>query len=393
MQYRRFGRTNLSMSVFSCGGMRYQHSWKAVPLADIPTANQTNLEATIRRALELGINHIETARGYGTSEIQLGQILPTLPRDGLIVQTKVSPTADPEDFRRTLTQSLDNLKLDTVDLLGIHGINTAELLDWTLRPGGCLEVAQEFQRQGRVRFIGFSTHAPTGVILQAIESDQFDYVNLHWYYINQDNWPAIAAAQRHDMGVFIISPSDKGGHLYNPPQTLADLCAPLIPMVFNNLFCLSRPQVHTLSVGAARPTDFDEHLKTLHLLSDPEAHLAPVITRLEDQARTVLGATWLNHWRDGLPTPEDTPGQVNIPVILWLRNLLLAYDREEFAKARYNLLGNGGHWFPGQKAETVQELDLADCLRHSPYAQDIPALLADTHQRLAGQAVARLSNA
>ena len=66
---------------------------------------------------------------------------------------------------------------------------------------------------------------------------------------------------------------------------------------------------------------------------------------------------------------------------------------EEFAKARYNLLGNGGHWFPGQKAETVQELDLADCLRHSPYAQDIPALLADTHQRLAGQAVARLSNA
>jgi len=393
MQYRRFGRTNLSMSVFSCGGMRYQHSWKDVPLADIPTANQTNLEATIRRALELGINHIETARGYGTSEIQLGQILPTLPRDGLIVQTKVSPTADPEDFRRTLTQSLDNLKLDTVDLLGIHGINTAELLDWTLRPGGCLEVAQEFQRQGRVRFIGFSTHAPTGVILQAIESDQFDYVNLHWYYINQDNWPAIAAAQRHDMGVFIISPSDKGGHLYNPPQTLADLCAPLIPMVFNNLFCLSRPQVHTLSVGAARPTDFDEHLKTLPLLSDPEAHLAPVITRLEDQARTVLGATWLNHWRDGLPTPEDTPGQVNIPVILWLRNLLLAYDMEEFAKARYNLLGNGGHWFPGQKAETVQELDLADCLRHSPYAQDIPALLADTHQRLAGQAMARLSNA
>jgi uncharacterized protein len=393
MQYRRFGRTNLQMPVFSCGGMRYQHSWKDVPLAEIPAKNQANLEATIRRALEAGINHIETARGYGTSEIQLGEILPTLPRDGLIVQTKVSPTENPEDFRRTLSQSLDNLKLETVDLLGIHGINTAELLDWTLRPGGCLEVAQEFQRQGRVRFIGFSTHAPTAVILRAIESDQFDYVNLHWYYIHQENWPAIEAAQRHDMGVFIISPADKGGHLYHPSQTLADLCAPLSPMVFNNLFCLRRPQVHTLSIGAARPSDFDEHLKTLPLLAEADVHLAPVLERLEQQAQTVLGEDWLNHWREGLPTPEDTPGQVNIPVILWLRNLLLAYDMEEFAKARYNLLGNGGHWFPGQKAEAMDDLDFSDCLRHSPYASKIPAMLADTHQRLGGEAVARLSNA
>jgi predicted aldo/keto reductase-like oxidoreductase len=393
MQYRRFGRTNLQMPVFSCGGMRYQHSWRDVPLAEIPAKNQANLEDTIRRALEVGINHIETARGYGTSEIQLGQLLPTLPREAMIVQTKVSPTENPEDFRRTLSQSLDNLKLETVDLLGIHGINTAELLDWTLRPGGCLEVAQEFQRQGRVRFIGFSTHAPTAVILQAIESDQFDYVNLHWYYIHQENWPAVEAAQRHDMGVFIISPSDKGGHLYNPSQTLTDLCHPLSPIVFNNLFCLSRPQVHTLSIGAARPSDFDEHLKTLPLLAQADAHLAPVLERLEHQAQAVLGEDWLNHWREGLPTPEDTPGQVNIPVILWLRNLLLAYDMAEFAKARYNLLGNGGHWFPGQKAEAIHALDFSDCLRHSPYASKIPAMLADTHQRLGGEAVARLSNA
>lgn len=54
MLYRRFGRTELQMPVFSCGGMRYQHSWKDVPPADIPQKNQENLEATIERALELG---------------------------------------------------------------------------------------------------------------------------------------------------------------------------------------------------------------------------------------------------------------------------------------------------------------------------------------------------
>ncbi|MGG6238935.1 aldo/keto reductase [Nodosilinea sp. AN01ver1] len=393
MQYRRFGRTELQMPVFSCGGMRYQHSWKDVPLADVPTKNQQNLEATIHRALEVGINHIETARGYGTSEIQLGQILPKLDRSRLIVQTKVSPTADPAEFRQHLAQSLDNLKLETVDLLGIHGINTAELLDWTLRPGGCMEVAREFQRQGRVRFIGFSTHAPTVVIQQAIASDAFDYVNLHWYYINQDNWPAIDLAQRHDLGVFIISPSDKGGHLYSPPARLVELCDPLSPLVFNDLFCLSHPQVHTLSIGAARPSDFDEHLKALPLLKEAELHLTPVLDRLHRHAQAILGEDWLRTWAIGLPSPEQTPGNINIPAILRLRNLLLAFDMEDYGKARYNMLGNAGHWFPGEKAENLDQVDLSECLRRSPHADKIPHLLAETHNRLAGQAMARLSNA
>src|ERR1043165_9177833 len=90
MLYRRFGRTGLNMPVFSCGGMRFQYKWQDTPLAEIPADSQTNLEATIRRALDLGITHIETARGYGSSERQLGVILPTLPREKLIVQTKVS---------------------------------------------------------------------------------------------------------------------------------------------------------------------------------------------------------------------------------------------------------------------------------------------------------------
>ncbi len=393
MQYRRFGRTELQMPVFSCGGMRYQHSWKDLPREHIPPKNQANLEATIRRALEVGINHIETARGYGTSEVQLGQILPGLARDQIIVQTKVSPTADPAEFRQHLTQSLDHLRLDTVDLLGMHGINTPEILDWTLRPGGCMAVAREFQRQGRVRFIGFSTHAPTAVIQQAIATDEFDYVNLHWYYINQDNWAAIATAQRHDIGVFIISPSDKGGHLYSPPARLVELCDPLSPMVFNDLFCLSHPQVHTLSIGAARPTDFDEHLNTLPLLEHAEHHLKPVLEQLHHHAQSVLGEDWLRTWSRGLPSPNETPGNINIPAILRLRNLLLAFDMEDYAQARYNMLGNAGHWFPGEKAEHLSQVDLSDCLRRSPHAEKIPHLLTETHQKLAGQAMARLSNA
>ncbi|MGB0560515.1 MAG: aldo/keto reductase [Spirulinaceae cyanobacterium] len=391
MQYRRFGRTELQMPVFSCGGMRYQHKWQDIPWSEVPDEGQANLEATIRRALTVGINHIETARGYGSSEMQLGRVLPTLPRDKIIVQTKVSPKADPAEFRQTLEHSLDLLQLDHVDLLGIHGTNNDELLDWTIRPGGCLDVAREFQAQGRVRFVGFSTHGSTQTICRAIATDAFDYVNLHWYYINQFNWPAIQAARAHDMGVFIISPSDKGGHLYNPPPKLVELCRPLSPMVFNDLFCLSHPEVHTLSLGAVRPTDFDEHLKVLPLLEQAGEILPPILERLEQAAIAALGETWYRTWSDGLPASEDQPDQIGVRTILWLWNLATAYDMTSYAQARYNLLENGGHWFPGRQARDFNVSDLQAALQASPHRAIIPDRLREAHKLLGSTAVKRLS--
>jgi uncharacterized protein len=392
MQYRRFGRTELQMPIFSCGGMRYQYKWQDVPRWMIPQANQNNLEATIRRAFELGINHIETARGYGTSEMQLGKILPTLPREKLIVQTKVSPKDNVREFRQQFDKSLGYLKLDYIDLLGIHGINNEETFQQSLRPDGCLSEARKLQAQGKVRFIGFSTHGSTEIIVRAIETGEFDYVNLHWYYINQRNWAAIEAARRQDMGVFIISPSDKGGKLYQPPQKLVELCQPLSPMVFNDLFCLSHPQVHTLSLGAANPEDFEEHLKVLPLLDRAEEILLPILQRLEERAIATLGEDWVKTWHIGLPKPEETPGNINILMILWLRNLAIAYDMIEYSKMRYNLLGNGGHWFPGAKADRVKDFDLKTCLVNSPHADRIPSFLADTHRLLADKEVKRLSD-
>ena len=391
MQYRRFGRTELQMPVFSCGGMRYQYKWQDLPQSQIPEANQGNLEATIRRSFELGINHIETARGYGSSEMQLGQILPQLPREKLIFQTKVSPQREALDFRRKFQQSLNFCQLEYVDLLGLHGINNEETLHDSIRKGGCLDEAKKLKTEGKVRHIGFSTHGSTEIITKAIATGEFDYVNLHWYYINQWNWSAIKAARQHDMGVFIISPTDKGGHLYNPPAKLVKLCQPLSPIVFNDLFCLSHPEVHTLSLGAAKPADFDEHLKVLPLLDKADEILPPILERLEGEAIAVLGQDWVDNWKVGLPSYENTPGNVNIPVILWLRNLALAYDMTEYGKARYNLLTNAGHWFPGAKANQVARLNLQSCLTSSPYAKKIPDLLKETDELLGGAPVKRLS--
>src|SRR6266850_1142339 len=310
MQYRRFGRTGLSMPVFSCGGMRYQFKWQDVPPQDIPAENQDNLEATIRRAVELGINHLETARGYGSSEMQLGRILPTLPRDRIIVQTKIAPMARPEDFLRTFDQSMKYLGLEYVDLLALHGVNNRRFLQWSLKKGGCVEAARKLQNAGRVRHIGFSTHATTDIILEAVNSGEFDYCNVHWYFVNDLNWPAIETAHDRDMGVFLISPNDKGGKLYEPPPKLVELCAPLTPMQFNDLYCLARPQVHTLSCGAARPSDFDEHVQALKYYDRIYETVMPIERRLRAEMEKVLGRDWCERWPEKLPHYVDVPGEI-----------------------------------------------------------------------------------
>jgi uncharacterized protein len=392
MLYRRFGKTNLQMPVFSCGGMRYQQSWNDAD--KFTAANQSNLEATIHRSLEVGINHIETARGYGTSEEQLGHVLPKLPREKMIVQTKVGPTPTADEFLKTFEKSMSLLKLDYVDLLGIHGINNEERLQQTIRKGGCLDAALKLKEQGRVRHVGFSTHGSLKVILAAISDGRFEYVNLHWYYVNPFNWPAIELATKQDMGVFIISPTDKGGKLYQPSAKLVELTAPLSPIVFNDLFCLLRNEVHTLSLGAARPSDFDEHLKAVKIMEsgqDVAALLKPIEERLSAELQKTLGKEWLERWHVGLPEWDRVPGGVNVFEILRLRNFAKAFDMIEYGKMRYNLLGKADHWFPGNMADKLLDgVDLVPALKNSPFAKEIPAALAEAHALLAGPEVRRL---
>jgi predicted aldo/keto reductase-like oxidoreductase len=77
-----------------------------------------------------------------------------------------------------------------------------------------------------------------------------------------------------------------------------------------------------------------------------------------------------------------------------VHNLLEAWDLQSFGRARYGLLGSGGHWFPGANADaldaSVSEAELLGVLGESPWAAQIPDLLRRLRQRIGGESVRRL---
>jgi hypothetical protein len=194
--------------------------------------------------------------------------------------------------------------------------------------------------------------------------------------------------------VFIISPTSKGGLLDRPPPKLQKLTAPLSPIAFNDLFCLTRPEIHTISIGAVRPSDFDAHVAAVKRIErgvvQAARTVASIARRLDQEQVRVLGRPWAHGWRVGLPAWSDAPGQVNVREILRLHNLAKAFDLVEHGRRRYNLLGQGGHWFPGQTAASIDRRAMLKALSGSPFPERVVEALAEAHRIFGGEAIGRL---
>jgi predicted aldo/keto reductase-like oxidoreductase len=373
----RYGRTEIQMPIVSLGCMRFQQSWNrgGKPIkspSQIEKECQENLVNIIKHALHCGVNHIETAQGYGCSELQIGMALKQLfdegvcKREDLIIQTKggISASTKKSDYKSSILQQIERLGVGYLDLFSIHGLNTEDHYNWLFdhgEKGNLIDAVKELQKEGKIRHIGFSTHAPAHIIKKAIETDVFDYLNLHYHFVGsytasgdgtaaqmEGNEENIRLAQKHDMGIFIISPFDKGGRLYAPSNLAREIMLPdLEPMEYGSLW-LWNQGAHTIVCGAARPSDLDQPvLSAIRSTTDAaKEDLEVVSRRIQERKERIFGKDWTESWHVGLPnfTQSEQRG-FQIGNIVWLCNTILVYGMLDFAKDRYGTLtGNAKNW-------------------------------------------------
>jgi aryl-alcohol dehydrogenase-like predicted oxidoreductase len=196
MEKRRLGKTGHLSSILVFGGFALFQS------------KQKEANAALEMALENGINHIDVSPLYGQAEKRIGS---WLGRNGkqFFIGCKTAER-NKEDAWESLKRSLATLKIDRFDLFQLHGVDTTEVLDTVLGPGGALEAILEAREQGLVRFIGITGHNPP-LQNEALRRFDFDTVmfplnRVHAAHVTDWNNfpPLLKTARRKDAGVLAI---------------------------------------------------------------------------------------------------------------------------------------------------------------------------------------------
>jgi aryl-alcohol dehydrogenase-like predicted oxidoreductase len=157
---RTLGKTGLDVSVFSLGGVTYN------------LHDDAHAAAVVNRAIDLGVNYIDTGYGYSDSERKIGLVMADR-RDEVHLATK-SNARDYDGMKAHVEESLQRLQTDHIDCYQIHDLGTEEQLAQITGPNGALKALEEARRDGSVRFVGVTGHRNPEILARALQEYPFD---------------------------------------------------------------------------------------------------------------------------------------------------------------------------------------------------------------------------
>lgn len=207
MKKKILGKTNLEVSVIGFGG---------IPIQNLPMREARNL---IREVLDAGINFLDTAQGYGDSEVKIGEGIKGK-REDCILATK-SPCRTAQQARSHVEKALRRLKTDYIDLYQIHHVSKPNELEQVLAPKGCLEELAKIKKEGKIRHIGITGHNPD-LLQRAIEqSEELETVQFPFNIVEDEESKRalLNSAKKLKVGTIIMKPL-AGGVISEPGLSL-----------------------------------------------------------------------------------------------------------------------------------------------------------------------------
>ncbi len=334
MKYRRLGKTNLQVSVIGFGGIPIQR------------VDAFNAEKVVNRAIELGINFFDTARGYTDSEEKLGAVLKKH-RDQVIIATK-SMARDKKRMAADIEKSLKSLAVDYIDLYQIHNVKDKGALEQVMGADGAFAALKEAKEKGKIRHIGVTGHIKD-VLSKILPTGEMETVQFPFNPVETDGARKLfEMAEQMDIGIIAMKPM-AGGALTNAKLALR--------------FILEHP-VSVAIPGMDAPEQVEENAAAGNdprLLSETEREeLAGVVAG--------LGARFCRRCEYCLPCRQG----IDIPSVFLFDGYYTRYDLKDWAQDRYRAM----------KVKPDDCLACGECEERCPYNLPIRKMLKEAGGRL-----------
>ncbi len=271
MERVEFGSTGLKVSRIALGGFPFGRANRARDWDPYSPEGRKTAISTIHKALDSGINYVDTAPGYGKghSESLIGEVMKTR-RDECSLATKLGWRGmDRDAVIKSVHNSLKRLQTDHVDVIQFHGGMYTEADYDHIFNGGPLDGLRELKEEGKIRFIGLTTEEPW-TARPFIKSGEFSVIQIRYNLIYQSAaLHVLDEAGERGIGVVTMRSMTSGIFQrivrflvpeWQETQDVYEVCLK---------FVLSDPRVHVANIGMRWPEEVERNVRLIEDFEPP----------------------------------------------------------------------------------------------------------------------------
>ena len=248
IRYKPLGKTGLKVSIIGFGGIK------------LPKIKEDEAIRILNRAVDLGVNFIDTARVYGDSEKKIGLALKSR-RDEIYLSSR-SLSRDKDGLLKDLEKSMRELRTDYIDIYELHAVNSRELYRKVMSDGGALEGLKIARQKGLIGYTGITMHYDLSAMRMAIESNEFDVIMVAYSPLDHesvDREGILKLAKEYGVGTIIMKPL-LGGQLVLPETAAGKRKEdPIVRLSLK--YILSNPCVDVVIPGIMRLHEIEEDIR------------------------------------------------------------------------------------------------------------------------------------